>query len=88
MCFSLDNAKHWLTVFQTIIETLNEHITIDPSKSTGYLKLNNEFSQQTFNSKSTGSLSSDCQSSEDSLDSSSLESSDEISVQKIPVSCS
>jgi len=75
MCFSLENAKHWLEVFRSIIETLNETVTVDLSKSTGYLR---------FNESSTGSLSGDsCTLSEDSLDS----SLDEITAQTISVAC-
>ena len=56
MCFSLENAKHWLAVFTSIIEDLNEKSEAEQL---------NEFELK----KSSGSLSSDCQSSEDSLDS-------------------
>lgn len=69
MCFSLENAKHWLAVFRNIIEDLNEK----SEALADHLALN-EFGLK----KSSGSLSSDCQSSEDSLDSLSSKGSDSL----------
>lgn len=89
MCFSLENAKHWLAVFRSIIEDLNEKAV----EQADYLQ------QTAFSSslkKSSGSLSSDCQSSEDSLDSLSskgsesskeLDTAKELEIPKMTVPC-
>ena len=88
MCFSLENAKHWLAVFRSIIDDLNEK----SEQPAGYLQA---FGQAGLK-KSSGSLSSEGQSSEDSLDSLSskesesskeLESSNELEIPKITVPC-
>lgn len=83
MCFSLDNAQHWLNVFKTIIENLNEISTeIDLDKQSEHLQLNQ------LKAKSE-SVSSDCQSedSNDSLENSREELQQEIQ-KPIPVACS
>lgn len=89
MCFSLENAKHWLAVFRSIIEDLNEKAG---DQSGHLLNQSSPFSLK----KSNGSLSSDCQSSEDSLDSLSskgsesskeLDNSKELEIPKMTVTC-
>lgn len=84
MCFSLENAKHWLTVFRTIIENLNATTRLDLTKLTGYLQFNNKNLNNSID-KENLSVSLDCQSSEDSLDS--LECSKDLKISKITVSC-
>lgn len=92
MCFSLENAKHWLAVFRSIIEDLNEKT----EELADYLKQFDQAKAENSLKKSSGSLSSEGQSSEDSLDSLSskesesskeLESSNELEIPKITVPC-
>merc|ERR1712029_541024 len=81
MCFSLENAKHWLTVFRTIIENLNATTRLDLTKLTGYLQFNNKNLNNSID-KENLSVSLDSQSSEDSL-----ECSKDLKISKITVSC-